>query len=53
MSEAVKAIIWAFSPTFYHFFPIFWPGGHVQIERDNPEDMSNRLVLLPAQPPGS
>lgn len=46
MSEAVKAIIWAFSPTFYYFFPGFWPGGHVQIERDNPEVMSNRRVLL-------
>lgn len=46
MSEAVRAIIWAFSPTFCHLSPILGPRGHVKIESDSQSSMLNRLIGL-------
>ena len=44
LSEAVRAIIWAFSPTFCHLSPILGPRGHVKIESDSQSSMLNRLI---------
>lgn len=44
MSEAVRPIIWAFSPTFCHLSPILGPRGHVKIESDSQTSMLNRLI---------
>lgn len=51
MSEAVRAIIWAFSPTFCHFSPILGPRGHVKIESDSQSSMLNRLIGLSCHGP--
>lgn len=44
MSEAVRPIVRAFSPTFCHLSPILGPRGHVKIESDSQTSMLNRLI---------
>lgn len=51
MSEAVRPIIWAFSPTFCHLSPILGPRGHVKIESDSQTSMLNRLIGLSCHGP--
>lgn len=51
MSEAVRPITRAFSPTFCHLSPILGPRGHVKIESDSQTSMLNSLIGLSCHGP--